>query len=514
MRAALIASRDATFQIDAERFLRDFNGKRPPSSRMLCPLCHQDVSFVPGDKVIPYFRHKKNNPRAHACELYESGVGQKTPGERMSIPVVLRVDSDGKYRVFAELRPLGSHLYDCARKGSVLIAGSKRYLIKLGRFEPRKMTEVEVGIRSLEDIGNIRVEKAPGGFGDYFGKTSCSSDCAVFSIADGSSSKLLHPGDFVYGNEEYYLVAEHNYMTRVRKYFRSVEQIGNIAGAPSLVVTRVQFSFEKNGLRPAASQWLSNHEWVWGFAPATPEIVWPPVAVSRGVSEMLFSSNTAMVMRPAQGIPDESRLKVQTAHLDRPWEHATLSEELKQTAEQAWLVGDVRVPLGFFLICPMRNTVLDSIACIRDLQLALPDNDLKGLLDKSGADSGSKFTAAADSLSFYDDGYSRKQNTSKRAHLESRTLQDKDHLRAVFSPLRSNASCLRMLYLSPKNDGDEELTEVIRAKPTPRSDRDCVRAYMSFGLMRAIARGSDNPRAFLRGHEQLKINSRWRTNAE
>ena len=297
MDQALLVSKTATRQVDAKEFSKACRNLYADFD-LLCPVCRQAVYFAEGRVQSPHFRHDRDNSRARQCELYAANYGRQTPIEQMPIPLLLKRVGSDTYRVFASLRPLEKRqLQQFSRVNAMLVVGTRRYAISRERFSAGRVCILEMGVESLGDFGKLEIQGAPTGLDSYWGKASKPKDSAVFTCDnEDTKGRLLRSGDFVFRGMFYLIVSDVNSIRIIQERLRGTKVIGRIDGSEALIVLKTQFASQ--GMQPDVwtTAWLKEHDLAIGSLPETPEVLWPPSASSRGVSELLFSRGDAFIL--------------------------------------------------------------------------------------------------------------------------------------------------------------------------------------------------------------------------
>lgn len=514
MDQALLVSKTATRQVDAKEFSKAYRNLYADFD-LLCPVCRQAVYFAEGRVQNPHFRHDRDNSRARQCELYAANYGRQTPIEQMPIPLLLKRVGSDTYRVFASLRPLEKRqLQQFSRVNAMLVVGTRRYAISRERFSAGRVCILEMGVESLGDFGKVEIQGAPTGLDSYWGKASKPKDSAVFTCDnEDTKGRLLRSGDFVFRGMFYLIVSDVNSIRIIQERLRGTKVIGRIDGSEALIVLKTQFASQ--GMQPDVwtTAWLKEHDLAIGSLPETPEVLWPPSASSRGVSELLFSRGDAFIIkRTFIGSGGRQTDAVQVVRPDRKWREAPNAVDLSLTPDGLFAYGEVSSS-GYSLICPNRGITLDALVCMRHPIYAMydpPDNAAIEPLRKSLDTSGDVALVPICTCRVLELDVGGKLLTKGNIPVEGITCPSTRHLLMATTRLHSYKGIDRILLLQiPSTSRMPGRGQV--AACVWQDEREEVRMPRSVGIARAVARQQPDPREILM---RLRRVDEWRPNIE
>lgn len=283
--------------VEAGELCRRFGQRIPFGADFFCRFCGQPVvpcSFGRGAVYAPHFKHKKNNPKARECDLYQSSGGLAA-GLRSPLPVFLRPSQHDPQDFRMELgfrKPYEVIMRGLEAAGAEIVVEGRRFPVCGPAFE-RGIMRVDLASPTIHLSRSVSYERLPGSYEGVWTKPEDAEGVMFFLIAgDGTTGSRVRKGDALVTGNEYYAVCDRsNFDTVCRKApsFRAVGSCGR-----SMNVGR--FLVEESMLElPMTVDYFERKGFELVLGDPTPSVVWPPRLTSGGGSTPLFNRSRSLV---------------------------------------------------------------------------------------------------------------------------------------------------------------------------------------------------------------------------
>ena len=183
-----------------------------PQGRFICPECGELVHLA-GSKYANHFSHYKKTDVSVLCDRRVDGVSIQSIYERMGLPLYLRKDVNGDFRLFMGFRPLPVEVIELAGKNRVSFTireTGNKFRITCERFSDVETTLIPIlnipygqekfrlKYEPLNNSTNILKYWSDEAEGFLY-------DGALFSVSE-LGGKKIRSGDTISSDTEYYWV--------------------------------------------------------------------------------------------------------------------------------------------------------------------------------------------------------------------------------------------------------------------------------------------------------------------
>lgn len=294
--------------VKAGELCKRFEHKVPSGADFFCPYCGQSVvpcSFGRGSVYAPHFKHKKNNPKARECDLYQSS-GDSVAGIKSPLPVFLRPSQLDPQNFRMELgfrRPCEAIMRGLEAAGAEIVVESRRFPVRGSAFE-HGMMKVDLAFPTTHLTGSVSYGRLPGSYEGVWTKPEDAEGVMFFSIAgDGTTGSRVRRGDALITGKEYYAVCDGSDFAAVRRQAPSFRAVGSCGR--SLNVGR--FFIEKSMIESSMTvDFFERKGFELVLSDPTPSVVWPPRLTSGGGSMPLFERSRPLVCVRDDSLPEGS----------------------------------------------------------------------------------------------------------------------------------------------------------------------------------------------------------------
>lgn len=180
--------------------------------RFICPECGELVHLT-GSKYSNHFSHYKKTDVSAQCDRRVDGIPTQSVYERMGVPLYLRKDANGDFRLFMGFRSLPRSVLEQAENNKMflkIIGTEQKYRITRERFIDGETTLIPI-LHIPFGQSKYRLKYEPQNCSasvlSYWSDEAdgFSYDGALFSVTDLGGKKIRH-GDTVSTDVEYYWI--------------------------------------------------------------------------------------------------------------------------------------------------------------------------------------------------------------------------------------------------------------------------------------------------------------------
>lgn len=180
-----------------------------PRGRFICPECGEDV-YLSKSKYKNFFKHYKRTSQTPECERRVDSVPNESIYERMGLPLYLREESVGHYKMYMGFQALSEEDLERAERDhcEIWVNGRVKYRISRERFSHTHSYLMPIDFAPYVDYYTVSYfgsqenksvfERNWGGYAEAFMEGG-----ALFK-AEGRSGRKLHKGDSIATGTNYF----------------------------------------------------------------------------------------------------------------------------------------------------------------------------------------------------------------------------------------------------------------------------------------------------------------------